>query len=89
MNGLRDYRIFNMAIFDLVATFIFVLIIHTIMWRNPLNMKKPNERTWVQYIISLILLYISFIGLGVIIHRIFRIESALSAYLGFNDKPNR
>jgi hypothetical protein len=52
-------------------------------------MKKPNERTWVQYIISLTLLYISFIGLGVIIHRIFRIESALSAYLGFNDKPNR
>lgn len=89
MNGIRDYRIFNMAIFDYVATFIVVLIIHTIMWRNPLKMKNPNKRTMIQYIASLILIYISAIGLGVIMHRIFGIESGLSGHLGLNDIPIR
>jgi fatty-acid desaturase len=76
-----------MAVFDYVATFIGVLIIHTIMWRNPLNMKNKENRTLSQYIISLILLYITFIGIGVIVHRLFNIESGLSFYLGFNDMP--
>lgn len=89
MNGLRDFKILNMAVFDFVATFIIVLIVHTIMWRNPLNMKNPNKRTYIQYIFSLILLFITFIGIGVIVHRIFNIESGLSEYLGFNDKPHR
>lgn len=89
MYGLRDFKIFNMAVFDYIVTFIIVLIIHTIMWKNPLNMKNQNKRSWIQYVYSLLLLFITFIGIGVMIHRIFNIESGLSAHLGFNDNPIR
>jgi len=82
---LRKYRIFKIAIFDLAATFVFVLITHSLLWVYPLDMKDKDKRTWVQYLISLLLLCITFLGLGVIAHRIFGIKSALSGYLGFND----
>jgi len=84
--NLRKYKIANMAVFDFVATFIFVFFIHLYMWKNPINIEKDN-RTYIQYFMSLIFLFISFIGLAVIIHYIFGIKSALSAYLGFNSMP--
>lgn len=84
--NLRKYKIANMTIFDFVVTFIFVFFIHLYMWKNPLDIKKDN-RTYMQYFISLLLLFISFIGLAIIIHYIFGIKSALSAYLGFNSMP--
>lgn len=85
IENLRKYKVMKMALFDLVMTFIAVLIIHSLMWAYPLDMKEKNNRTWLQYISSLMLLFVSFIGLGVIFHRLFGIKSALSAYLGFND----
>jgi hypothetical protein len=84
--NLRKYKIANMAVFDFIVTFIFVFFIHLYMWKNPLDIKKDN-RTYMQYFISLILLFISFIGLAIIFHYIFGIKSALSAYLGFNNMP--
>lgn len=87
--GIRDYRLYNMAIIDHVMTIIGVYLIHLLMWKYPLNMKNPEKRTWSQYFISLLLIYVTFIGLGVISHRIFNIQSGLSAYLGFNDIPIR
>jgi hypothetical protein len=82
---LRKYRILNMAIFDYVATFIIVFLIHWYMWNNAIITNK-NERTYTQYFASLLLLSITAVGLGVIAHYIFGIQSALSGYLGFNDK---
>ncbi len=89
IQNLRQYRIFNMAIFDLFLTLVAAWIIHYLLWIYPLDMKDNNKRTKWQYISSLILIFIMFIGIGVIFHRIFGIKSALSAYLGFNDMPLR
>jgi hypothetical protein len=86
---LRRPKILNMALFDLTMTFIGAFITHLLLWSYPLNMKEKEKRTSLQYITSLILIFITFIGLGVIAHRIFNIQSALSAYLGFNDMPMR
>lgn len=86
---LRKPKILNMALFDLVATFIGAFIIHLLLWLYPLKMKDKNKRNYLQYLSSLILIFVMFLGLGVIAHRIFGIESALSAYLGFNDMPIR
>ncbi len=90
---LRKPKFLNMAIFDLVATFIgaFIgaFIVHILLWIYPLDMKEKEKRTSLQYVASLILIFIMFLGLGVIFHRIFGIKSALSAYLGFNDMPIR
>lgn len=74
-----------MAVFDLVATFLFALIVHYVMWIYPLDMKDKTKRTYLQYTASLLLIFVMFIGLGVIFHRIFNIQSALSGYIGFND----
>lgn len=78
-----------MAIFDLVATFIGAFIVHILLWIYPLDMKEKEKRTSIQYFLSLLIIFIMFLGLGVIFHRIFGIKSALSAYLGFNDMPIR
>lgn len=84
---LRRPRIWNMAIFDYVMTFVAAFIVHIILWTYPLEMKNKERRTLSQYIASLLLIFIMFVGLGVIFHRIFRVKSVLSAYLGFNDMP--
>lgn len=89
ISTLRRPKIFNMALFDLIMTFIGAFITHLLLWLYPLNMKDKEKRTPLQYIISLMLIFICFIGIGVIMHRIFNIQSALSAYLGFNDMPMR
>jgi len=80
-----------MAIFDYVATFIIVFLIHLYMWLNPIFMSNDNKnkRNYIQYFVSLLLLYIAFIGFAVILHYLFNIKSALSAYLGFNDMPDK
>jgi len=85
---LREPKIWNMAIFDLTSVFIVVFIIHMIMWRNYKGV-NADKRTTLQYIISLLFMFFTFVGLGVVFHSIFRIESGLSYYLGFNDKPIR
>lgn len=86
---LREPKFLNMAIFDLVGTFIISLIVHTVLWIYPLDMQNKEKRTNVQYIVSVIFIFVMFLGIGVIFHRIFGIQSALSAYLGFNDMPIR
>ena len=82
---LRKYRIYNMAIFDFVATFVVIFFLHLYMW-NYAKVTNKNERTYLQYFGSLILLFIASIGLGVIVHYFVGIQSALSGYLGLNDK---
>jgi hypothetical protein len=87
--SLRKHRFYNMAIFDLVGTLIIAFIVHTILWVYPLEMKNKEKRTYAQYFISLLLIFITSFGIGVIFHRIFKIQSALSGYLGLNDMPTR
>lgn len=81
INELRKYKIFNMAIFDLVGTFIIIFFIHLYMWLNVPKKNKEN-RNYIQYLISLLLLFITGLGIGVIFHYIFKVNSALSRYIG-------
>jgi energy-converting hydrogenase Eha subunit A len=89
ISELRAPKIFNMAIFDLVATFVVAFVVHLVLWMYPLQMKDKNKRTYLQYTASLAFIFVFFLGIGVIFHRILGIQSGLSGYLGFNDIPIR
>jgi hypothetical protein len=80
MTNLRKYRIFNLAIFDYVVTFIAVLILHSYMW---INAKVNYKRTIAQYFISLTFIFIAMLGLGTILHYFFGVKSTFSHYIGF------
>lgn len=87
---LRQFKIFNMAIFDLSFTILIVFLLHLYMWSYPYSIteKEKLNRNIAMYFISLILFIIVAIGLGTVFHYIFGIKSALSYYLGFNGKPD-
>jgi energy-converting hydrogenase Eha subunit A len=89
LTDVRKPKILNISIIDLIATLIVAFVVHLLLWIYPLNMKDKNKRSYLQYFSSLFLIFVMFLGLGVIFHRIFGIQSALSAYLGFNDMPIR
>ena len=85
IDDLRQYRIFNLALFDLAFGFVGAFIIHLLLWMYPLEMKNKEKRTTLQYLGSLLLIFVMVVGLGVIVHRLVGVKSALSAHLGFND----
>ena len=87
VEDLRKYRIYKMAIFDYVLTFIGAFILHIYMWKNPIYTKDPSKRTYFQYFISLFIIFITAVGLGIIFHYFFGIQSVLAGYLGINDMP--
>ena len=78
--NIRDYRFFGLAIIDFIVTFLIVIILHYYIWNNPIH--KHKNRNIIQYIFSLLLLFITFIGIGFLLHWIFSIDSKLSLYLG-------
>jgi uncharacterized membrane protein AbrB (regulator of aidB expression) len=82
--NLRDYRILGLAVIDYVVTFFFVLILHSYMWFYA-NISKNTKRTYIQYFVSLIYIFIAILGLATILHFFFGIKSVFSRYLGFND----
>lgn len=88
---LRKPKIWNMAIFDITATFIGAFIVHILLWIYPLEMSpmQKKERTLLQYIASLLFIFVMFLGLGIIFHRIFGIKSGLSDHLGLSGPPFR
>lgn len=82
--NLRDYRLLGLAVIDYVITFIFVLILHSYMWFNA-DISNKTKRTYLQYFISLIFIYIAVLGLATILHFFFGVKSVFSRYIGFND----
>lgn len=91
MEELRRYRFLNLTLIDLVPTVIVALILHSYIWVYPLELSsdEQRERTFVQYTASLVIIVITFLGLGIIIHRLSGIRSGLSAHLGLNGIPNK
>ena len=85
INNLRKHKFLNMAIFDLSIVFIFSMIVHSLLWFYPLEMKQKEKRSNIQYAVSAFLIYVMFVMIGTIFHRIFGVQSAFSGYLGFND----
>jgi hypothetical protein len=82
--NLRDHRILGLAIIDYVVTFVFVLILHSYMWYYA-DISSKTKRTYLQYFISFIYIFIAILGLATILHFFFGIKSVFSRYLGFND----
>ena len=91
MDELRKYRFLNLTLIDLVPTLIIGLVIHSYLWLYPLelNVEEQSKRTFIQYFASLIIILITLLGLGLILHRSFSIKSGLSAHLGLNGLPNK
>jgi len=77
---IRKYRFFGIAIFDLVSSFIGVILIFLLLWRvyfknlNPLN-----------FVIAAIILTIP---IGIFSHVIFGVNTTLNNRLGLSDPPN-
>ena len=46
---------------------------------------KNKQRTYAQYIISFLFIFVTMLGVGTIMHYFFNVKSAFSRYLGFND----
>jgi len=86
----KKYRIFGLSAYDYIGTLVIVFFIHLYMWNNPVNISKKEleERTVIMYLVSLVFLFITSIGIGVLFHYIFNQTSQLSYNLGFNGKRN-
>lgn len=82
--NLRSFRIYGLAVFDYIMTFIGAFILHYYMWSYA-NVKFKNNRTNFQYYFSLLYIFIGLLALGTILHYLFNIKSTFSKYLGFND----
>lgn len=87
IDQLRKPKIYKMAIFDILGTFIIACIFQNLLWYYPLDIYKDNKRTYSQYFLLLVIIFIMLIGVGIILHRLFGIRSALSGYLGINIMP--
>ena len=79
IKGLRSLRIFGIALFDLILSFIGMIILFLILWK--LHFPMLNK---YRFIISGIILTIP---LGIIIHVIFGTNTMLNYYLGLSLKP--
>lgn len=84
---LRQYRIFGLAILDLSFGFLGAFIVHLLLWTYPLDVKEKEKRTVIQYLSSLLLIFITVVGIGVIVHRLVGVKSTLSSYLGLSSLP--
>lgn len=82
--NLRSFRIFGLAVFDYVMTFIGAFLLHYYMWINA-NVKYKENRTNFQYYFSLFYIFIASLGIGTILHYFFNVSSTFSRYLGLND----
>lgn len=87
IDELRQYRILGLAVFDLAFGFAGAYIIHLLLWMYPLDIKEKDQRTTLQYLLSLLLIFITVVGLGVIVHRLVGVKSTLSSYLGLSSRP--
>lgn len=80
IDTLRSYRIHKIAVFDVVATLLVAIIVHKYLWKHSLFIE--DNRTYMQYMSSLLIVSITFIGIGIITHRFFNVKSNLSKILG-------
>jgi hypothetical protein len=68
---LRSFKIFNIAIFDLLGTFMVTYVFHIFMeFKHPL---------WMSMVCSILL--------GVIVHMVTDTPTMLNYYLGLSNKP--
>jgi hypothetical protein len=76
MDQLRKPKILDMSIFDWVTALLGGFLIAYYMFN-------------ITDVIPIILFEIGFIIFGIIVHKLFGVNTMLGYYLGINDKPNR
>jgi ABC-type uncharacterized transport system permease subunit len=79
--SLRRHRVFGIAIFDLVSSFIGVITIFLLVWR----LRFQNISPW-NFVIAGILLTIP---IGIFFHIIFGVDTRLNSLLGLSNPPSR
>lgn len=73
---LRSFRIFGIALFDLVLSMLIMILIFLCKAPSPLNQ--------INFIVAAVILTIP---LGIMVHVLFGINTTLNYYLGLSDKP--
>ena len=87
---IRKVKVLEMAVFDLVGTYIIALLFHAIMWNNPINSEKFERSNFTgQYFVSSLFIYVTFIGIGSLVHYVMGVDSKLLNYLGYNMKQKK
>jgi hypothetical protein len=76
MDALRKPKILDMSIFDWITALLFGYLLAKYLF-------KLSDTS------SIVLFEISFIVFGIIVHKLFGINTMLGYYLGINDKPIR
>jgi len=79
INELRKYKIFGMAIFDLVVSMIGMIVIFLVLKKWHFNKLRT-----LNFIIAAIILTIPF---GIIVHIVFGVNTGLNYKLGLSYKP--
>jgi RsiW-degrading membrane proteinase PrsW (M82 family) len=74
--GIHSYRLFNIAIVDVLAVFIIAIVITMIWYRYTKSKSKKNKKYWV-FVITLISLFI----LGIFAHWLFCVDTTVHKYL--------
>ena len=78
--SLRKHRVFGIAIFDLVSSFIGIIITFLIVWRLRFQNISP-----LNFVIAGILLTIP---IGIFFHIIFGVNTRLNSLLGLSNPPS-
>jgi len=79
--SLRKHRMFGIAIFDLVSSFIGTVIIFMLIWK----LKFQNISPWNFFIAGILLT----IPIGIFFHVIFAVNTRLNSLLGLSNPPPR
>lgn len=72
--GVHSYRVFDLAIFDILSTVIFGFVFHQIVIIRLLNIRKNY---FTSFFIVLLVLFVS----GIILHRLFCVRTTVDKWL--------
>ena len=79
IQDLRKHKIFGLAIFDLVSSFIGMILLFLLLWK--VHFPKLD---WWKFVLAALLLTIPF---GIIIHIFFGVNTRLNYKLGLSNSP--
>lgn len=79
LKQLRSYRIFDIAIFDVLSSMIFFSIIFIVSQRH-----YYPKLDWKKFILAAVLLAIP---IGIVFHILFGVNTQLNYVLGLSNKP--
>lgn len=80
INDLRSYKIFELAIFDLSLSFIFIILLFITAWKIHFN-----NLNWQKFFIAAVFVTIP---IGITFHVFFGVNTQLNYKLGLSNKPS-